>query len=134
MRALLWPLRRHSGSFLRYGVVGGLGTLLHLGLLALAVERWAWSPLAATSLGFCAALAVSYGLNRRWTFESQRAHAQGAWRYAAVSVLGLGVNAGLMTLLVQWLGFWYFGAQLAVIFVVPLLNYVLNRYWTFSEP
>lgn len=122
-----------TAQFLRYAFVGLAGTVLHLALMALAVEGAGWDPLAGAGLGFLGALTLSYGLNKRWTFASKRRHAASAWRYVAVSVLGLGVNSLLLGALVHGLGFWYFGAQLAVIFVVPLMNFALNRYWTFND-
>lgn len=119
---------------MRYAVVGALGAGVHLALMALGVERLGLAPLWAAALGFGGAVVVSYGLNHRWTFASERAHGESFWRFVVVSVLGLAVNTGLLYVLVHRLGWWYFGAQLALIGVLPALNFLLNRHWTFAEP
>ena len=116
----------------RYLVVGGLGTLTHLSILALCVELFNWSAVAGTVAGFLGALTVSYWLNHRWTFESQTPHIASLWRYVVVSLSGLALNAAMMAALVHYLHWWYFTAQLSVIFIVPTTNFILNRYWTFS--
>lgn len=118
---------------LRYAVVGVLGAGVHLALMAAGVEWAKLPPLWAAGLGFSGAVAVSYGLNHRWTFASGRAHRESFWRFVAVSVLGLCVNTALLHGLVDGLGWWYFSAQLALIGVLPALNFVLNRHWTFAE-
>jgi len=102
-------------------------------LLVAAVEVLGWSTLAGTVLGFSSALVSSFLLNRSWTFKSDRSYLGSAWRYVAVSLLGLGLNVGLMLLLIKTFGVWYFTAQMAVIVVVPVVNYLLNGYWTFKE-
>ncbi|MEW6562305.1 MAG: GtrA family protein [Pseudomonadota bacterium] len=116
----------------RYLIAGGLGTLTHLAVLALCVEVFGWSPVAGAVAGFLGALSVSYVLNHHWAFESRRSHIGSFWRYTLVSLGGLALNTAMMAGLVHYLHWWYFTAQLSVIFVVPLINFVLNRYWTFD--
>jgi len=122
----------------RYGVVGVLGTGLHFGTLALLVEIFGLHPVASSVAGFVVSLAVSYVLNKNWTFGQKHAKAQGGQmaKYAAVSALGLLLNAAIMTATVEWLRWHYVWGQCAVIFVVPATNYALNRWWTFriEEP
>ncbi len=121
-----------SGSVARYLVVGGLGTVTHLAVLALCVELLGINAVLGATAGFVAALSVSYVLNHYWTFQSRRSHLSSLWRYVAVSLAGLALNAGMMYALIYFLHWWYFAAQLSVIWVVPLSNFLLNRYWTFS--
>lgn len=123
-----------KSQFLRYALVGLFGTVIHFSLMVLAAEHWGWDPLVAATLGFLAAFIASYLINKRWTFASGLSHATSAWRYGAVSLLGLGVNSALLALLVYGFSFWYVSAQLAVIMVVPIMNFGLNRYWTFKAP
>ncbi len=121
-----------SKQFIRYAVVGALGTGIHLVTLTLWVEWLKSDPISGTVAGFVGALLASYTLNHCWTFRSSRAHHESLWRYIAVSLSGLVLNITMMYVLVYIFNFWYLGAQLAVIFVVPTTNYLLNRHWTFS--
>ncbi len=133
-------LFRHFGLIIlvtrpafRYLIVGGLGTVIHLAILALCVELLGIDAVTGSVLGFVGALSVSYLLNHYWTFRSRRAHLSSLWRYVAVSLSGLALNTGMMYALVHFSHWWYFTAQLSVILVVPLSNFLLNRYWTFSS-
>lgn len=121
-----------SKQFLRYMVVGGFGTVTHLAILALFVEWMGQSVVLGAVVGFLGALSVSYVLNHRWAFESQRAHASSLWRYVLVALSGLVLNTSMMIALVHYFQWRYFTAQLSVIAIVPIYNYLLNRYWTFS--
>ena len=121
-----------AAQFIRYAVAGGLGTAAHLGVLVLCVERWGAGVVAGSVAGFGAALAVSYALNRRWTFRAGRRQRGSFWRYALVCLSGLAINTGLMLALVEGLRWPYLLAQLSVIFVVPVSNFVLSRHWAFD--
>ncbi|SAK95426.1 GtrA-like protein [Caballeronia fortuita] len=119
-------------QFVRYIVVGGIGTLAHLGVLSACVEWFGWPPAAGAVAGFSVALLISYVLNRGWTFQSQRSRLAAFWRYTAVSLGGLALNTGMMMGLIRYAHCDYFRAQLYVIAVVPVCNFLLNRYWTFN--
>lgn len=82
--------------------------------------------------GFLVSLALSYVLNRHWTFRTGRPGLHSAWRYALVCLGGLCVNTGLMVALVQALQWRYWVAQLSIIFIVPLSNFLLSRHWAFD--
>lgn len=126
--------RFHAFSgILKYGVVGVLGTLVHIGLLAFMVETFDLNPIAGSIIGFVGALLSSYFLNYYWTFSSTDAHLSSFLRYFLVSLTGLGLNTILMYGTVSILGWWYIYGQLTVVLVVPVTNYALNRFWTFRE-
>lgn len=117
---------------IRFAVVGVVATLTHIGILTLGVERFGMNPVLASTLGFIAAVAASYVLNRRWTFKSTESHGKTLWRFVVVSLFGLALNTAMMVVLVQHFHWWYLWAQLGVLLVVPLSNFLLNRYWTFN--
>ena len=121
-----------AAQIVRYAVAGGLGTAAHLGVLVLCVEVLGLGVVAGSVAGFCAALAVSYGLNRFWTFRGGRRQSGRFWRYALVCLGGLVINTGLVVALVEGLRWPYLLAQLSVIFVVPVSNFVFSRYWAFD--
>ncbi|MDF1596251.1 MAG: GtrA family protein [Acidimicrobiia bacterium] len=64
--------RESLGQFIRLAVVGGFNTIIDFGifnvlLLVLPNERWEAS--VAVTISYVAATALSYVLNRRWTFK-----------------------------------------------------------------
>lgn len=125
-------LQPYSG-ILKYGVVGLLGTLVHIGVLAIMVEMVHVNAIAGSVTGFLGALLSSYLLNYYWTFESTHGHLSSFLRYLLVSLIGLSLNTLLMYVTVALLGWWYIYGQLTVVLVVPATNYALNRFWTFRE-
>ncbi|NLY57964.1 MAG: GtrA family protein [Gammaproteobacteria bacterium] len=118
-------------QFVRYLIVGAAGTLTHLLIMAAAVELASLSVTWGTVLGYLGALSLSFAFNYRWTFASSRAPLATFCRYTAVSLSGLLLNVLMVNGLVGLLGIWYLTAQLSVIWVVPVTNYLLSRYWAF---
>lgn len=117
----------------RYAVVGGIGTALHFGLLVAFVEWFGWPPVLSSVIGFLIVLAISYVLNKSWTFRQRDEPARigQMLKYAAVSGLGLLLNAAIMHIAVDRLHWHYMVGQCAVVAIVPASNYALNRWWTF---
>jgi putative flippase GtrA len=71
MRAYLrsFLTKEAFGQFVRLGLIGGLNTLVYF--LLLNVFRWAvhMSAFWSVTFAFALATAMSYVLNRRWTFK-----------------------------------------------------------------
>jgi len=124
--------RAYSG-ILKYGIVGLLGTIVHIGVLALMVEVFQVNAVIGSIVGFVGALLCSYLLNYYWTFKSTHNHLSSFSRYLLVSLVGLGLNTLLMYVTVTILKWWYIYGQLSVILIVPATNYMLNRFWAFRE-
>lgn len=121
--------------FVKYAIVGGVGTALHFGSLIVLVELAGMRAVAASGAGFVLVVAVSYFLNRHWTFASDSADSTlGSFaKYAAVSTSGLLLNTAVMYAVVDFLGGPYLFGQAAVTLLVPISNYYFNRTWTFKE-
>lgn len=118
---------------LRYGVVGIIGTLMHVGLVVVFVEFFHIPPTVSTAAAFFFVLVTSYLLNRFWTFEkSEGKHLKDFIKYTLVSVSGLGLNVGIMYTTVDVLALWYIYGLVLVTLTVPVSNFLLNRYWVFG--
>lgn len=120
-------------SAFRYAVVGVLGTALHFGTLYSLVEVYGFDPVFASAIGFVIALTSSYFLNRYWTFEKRIPRCGTFIRYTLISVIGLTLNTVIMFVGVYVLTLPYLMVQLTVIFVVPVVNYLANNWWTFRD-
>ncbi len=116
----------------KYLVVGLLGTATHLSLLYVAVEFLHMQPLLGSCAAFVWVVIQSYLLNRNWTFQSTRGHTSAMARYMAVSGLGFLGNLLIMYVMLDVFGLWYMLAQASTALVIPLMNFLLNKYWTFS--
>lgn len=118
-------------QFLTFAAVGVAAAVVHYGILILLVELAGVLPVIATLWGFLAGAAVSYVLNRRYTFRSDRPHRAAAPRFLAVSTGGFVLNGLVMLLLNEYWGVPYLIAQVIATLIVLFWNFSANRWWTF---
>lgn len=115
----------------KYAVVGLLGTALHFALLALAVELGDVDPVFASLAVFPPVVLLSYVLNRNWTFRSEKDHYVALPKYLVISLASLATNFFVMNTLVNVYGMWYIAAQVCSIGIIPIVNFLLKKYWAF---
>jgi putative flippase GtrA len=122
----------HPHQFIRFCCVGLINTAISLLVFVLAVS--AGVPYLAASCGAFAVGAMNgYTLNRVWTFKAGSFRAQGLARYILVQGLGLGLNAGLLAVLVEVVNVGSIPAQALVLPFISLLTFAFNRRWTFGR-
>ena len=126
-------LHRLSRQFAAFSGVGVVAAVVHYGLLVGLVELAGWGPVAATLAGYVAGGIVSYALNRRLTYASDRPHAEATWRFAVVALVGFLLTGLFMQAFTGWLGAPYLPAQLVTTGIVLVWSFGANRVWTFSR-
>jgi len=134
-------LKRSLTQFVKFAVVGGIGTIVNL--IVLKGSLYVWDQLAvstpfvveafASGLAFAVAVVNNYLLNRWWTFRSKGSFGGEFVKFLIVSIAGLGLNE---------LAFWVFRGQLgigvlvsqclAILCVLPF-NFVVNKLWSFKD-
>ena len=135
-------LQRSGKQFVKFAIVGGIGTIVNLAVLKLTLVVWGQfnetTPFAveafASGLAFAVAVVNNYLLNRWWTFRSSRTMGTEFLKFLVVSIAGLALNE---------LVFWVFRARLdlhvllsqllAIACVLPF-NFVVNKLWSFKAP
>lgn len=127
-------MRLIARQFSAFVVVGLIAAVAHYGTLIGLVEAKMMGPVPATLLGFVAGAAVSYALNRRFAFDSDRPHREAMWRFGVVAVVGFILTGLIMAVLTGAFAAPYLPAQIFTTGVVLFWNFLANRYWTFSEP
>ncbi len=125
---------RLGRQFAAFSGVGVLAAIVHYGALIGLVELRGLDPVPATLLGYVGGGLVSYALNRRLTYASERPHAEATWRFAAVAAVGFLLTWGLMHALTCWLGAPYVPAQLVTTGIVLFWSFVAHKLWTFRDP
>ena len=116
----------------RFASVGAGNTLLSWCTYALLVHA-GLHYLLASGLAFALGAVNSYVLNRRWTFASDGRRAPEALRFAVVQGIGLGLNLGLLYLLVHDAGVHHLIAQVLVFPVASAATFLLSRHWAFAQ-
>lgn len=119
-------------QFGRFSLVGVLAAVGHYGTLVLAVEFGGLGAVPAALAGYLVGGVVSYLLNRRWTFASNRPHEAAAPRFALVAAVGFALTGLSMAILGDGLGLHYLLAQLVTTGLVMLWTFFANRSWTFE--
>ncbi len=125
-------------KLLEFALVGGSGTVLNLGLFYLLVDRGRANPSAAAVLCFLVAVTSNYLLNHIWTFRAQigaeKLSVRRYLRFAAVSVVGLGVNVGVLNLaLALFHPTWKVLGQAAGVACGALTNYLGSNLYAFRK-
>ena len=125
-------MRAGLPSLLRYGLVGvGANILLYLGYLALT--HVAIGHKIAMTLMFLTGVAITFVLNRGWSFQVQHPAPGALMRYCITYAAGYVVNLAGLMLLVDGLGFRHDVVQAVLIVAVAALMFVLQRQWVFRE-
>jgi putative flippase GtrA len=122
----------YSQSLVRYFISGVSAVALHFLVLACLVEIAGLHSTIATTIGFVTGSLLNYTLQYYWAFAASTNHAQSLTRYALVTATTAGLNALLFWLLTQRLGVHYLASQALVTAVIFLINFEVNRRYTFS--
>lgn len=124
--------------WIRFGLVGGAATLSYALLGLLFVNVCGLPVLAGNALAYLLSFFVSYLGQSLWTFraggragkEAGASHKNMLPRFAAAQALGLGLNSVIIWLLTA-LGLSYELSMPAAVVVVPVMVYLLCKYWVF---
>ncbi|MFJ2550893.1 GtrA family protein [Microbacterium sp. NPDC087591] len=94
-------LRRLASLGSRFLIVGGLSTLIEIGVFNLLVFVWGWDVVAAKVVASLVALVNAYFGNREWTFRhrDRRGRMNELLLFLLTNALCTAIGAGLV-----WLG------------------------------
>jgi putative flippase GtrA len=120
-------------QLLKFGLVGGSGYLINLGVFALLAENLGVHHLIAAVGAFCVAVTNNFLWNRYWTFGPGEGLARfQAVRFFVVSLASLGLNLALLELLVSSGSTGELTAQAIAVAVAMPFNFLGNKLWTFA--
>lgn len=117
--------------FIKYNVVGCFGIVIYFLSVYVLIEKYHWNPIVGSMTAFIMMTIVSLLLNVRYTFESRFTH-QKVFRFLIVSFIGFVLNFMVMFLIIHILTYHYLIGELITILVIPMVNFILNNYWTFQ--
>jgi dolichol-phosphate mannosyltransferase len=121
-------------QLVRFGLVGGSGYVVNLGLYTLLVHAAAMDYRVAAVFGFLAAVINNFWWNRHWTFDAADGHAgfQSA-RFLVVSLAAFVVQFALLQLFVDGFGLTKVAGQALSIAAAMPLNFLGNKLWSFGR-
>ncbi|MBV8963056.1 MAG: GtrA family protein [Hyphomicrobiales bacterium] len=134
LRAVSPPWGTHPvRQFLAFGGAGIAAAIFHYGTLIGLVQGEVLAPVPATLCGYVAGGLVSYVLNRRHTYRSERPHQEAVWRFAIVAGVGFLLTWAAMHLLVERWTLPYLPAQFLTTGLVLIWSFSAHKWWTFHE-
>jgi putative flippase GtrA len=122
-------LRRQFSTFLSVSVAA---FVVDYGTLIILRQAFGLDPVWGALAGYVAGGILSYALNRRHTFETERSHAEAGWRFAAVMVVGFSLTGLFMYVFADRFEMPYIAARVLTTGLVFCWNFVAHRGWTFA--
>jgi putative flippase GtrA len=116
--------------FIRYGIVGLLTNGAVYVAFLLMVEA-GLNPVASSAVCYCLALALSYPLNRTWTFKSNARHRRDVPRFLLAYVAGFVFSVACVAVCLIW--FPPAIAQLMTIGLTAIVIYSMLRIVRFGQ-
>jgi putative flippase GtrA len=132
---LLHGLRRPANwlQLVRFGMVGGTGFVINVGVYALCVHVAAIDYRYSFVLAWLVAVTNNFVLNRHWTFDARAGSVRfQAIRFFVVSVVAALFSFLLLTLLVEAAGLAKVPAEALAVAASTPLNFLGNKLWSFK--
>lgn len=146
----LWPLKPwiswgyhgffipgHTAyQFFRFCIIGGIGVLVNLVVYYLCNNTFGMHYVAASVLAFLVASLNNFTLNKIFTFHDKK-YSIGSvfWQYfkfLSVALIGLGINLGVLTALVELAGLSELVGQLIGVLTATVSNFLGNKFFAFK--
>jgi putative flippase GtrA len=123
-----------AGQLVRYGLTGGVASIVNIGVYWVLAAN-GMDPNLAWTAGFLAAVLVGYVVHSRWSFRGHGRRdnlARTGGRFFAVSLVSFGLNQLWVWLLVRHFALPLWAPYPLVLGVTPLIVFSLNRRWVFA--
>lgn len=125
--------RAMLGQLVRFVITGAFVTALGVGVYALVAIVLRWHPQLGNLLAYLTAMATGYVMHSSWSFRGhggERTHAT-KMRFVVVSLISYALNSFWVWLLFTHLALGRAAPILPMLFVTPVVTFVLNRQWVF---
>jgi dolichol-phosphate mannosyltransferase len=120
-------------QLLKFGLVGGSGYLINLGVFALLSGDLGVHHAIAAVGAFSVAVSSNFYWNRHWTFAAGDGHAGfQAARFFAISLAALLINLVVLEALVVATSLGDLPAQAIAVAVAMPFNFLGNKLWAFA--
>ena len=117
-------------QLIKFGIIGSLATTVHSLVAFSLIYYFQLSILAVNILGFISAVSISYVGNLIYVFQC-RASRDNAMRFIFISGISF-IVVVLCSLITQYYDVNKYIAVLIIVIILPLLNFIFHKYWTFS--
>lgn len=113
--------------------VGGVNTLIGYSVFVLALKFASLQYNIALFVAYVVGITIGYFNHRRVTFQSKAKHPKAFAKFVLTYAGVYGVNALLLTALIELAHIAPLVGQLISLVIVTLLSFVMQRYWVFRH-
>ena len=134
MNQVLELLKAYA-RIIRFIISGGTGAVVNLSVLYVLVHYFSWYPVWGSVGSFVCAFFVSFTLQKLWTYKNYNKEESGKQMgvYLGVQLINLGINTGLMYLLVEYTPLHYLAAQIVTSGLIAVESFFLYKHIVFRE-
>ena len=125
--------RKSIIQLIKFGLVGVVNTLLTAGTIWILLKVFHFSDYFSNILGYTIGLTNSFIWNRRWTFESTLNIKDTLLRFIITFAICYLIQLGNLYILLHFTTFSSYICQLLSIIVYTVINFSLNKYYTFKS-
>jgi len=118
----------------RFSAVGTIATVVHIVVAVIVVAAAGANPTVGAMIGFVAAFMVSYFGHFRFTFAAFGRYRDYLLKFAVSSLASFLLSTAAVWVATAILGIDYKPAMFALAIIVPVCNYLVNRFWVFLQP
>jgi putative flippase GtrA len=118
----------------RFSAVGVIATVVHIAVAMVAVAAAGVNPTVGSMIGFLSAFIVSYVGHFRFTFAASGRYRDYLVKFAVTSLASFMLSTSAVWLATTVVGVDYKLALIALAIIVPVCNYLVNRFWVFLQP
>ncbi len=119
-------------KLLKFGLVGIFNTLITIISFGILVKL-GMNYLVANTIAYLIGVANSYYWNKNWVFKPNNKSTSMFFKFLTVNLIVLAFNTLCLFILVDKLTFNAFIAQIFAIGVGMVINFILNKIWTFNQ-
>ena len=116
---------------MKYFIVGGLCTLLDIGLLFALTQFLDINYLVSSIISFTTGAVLNYFLCTHWIFKIRVVESRPLefLFYLIITAVGLGINTGIIWVLTSFIAFHYLGSKVVAIFFTYWWNFGARKYF-----
>lgn len=117
----------------RFGLVGGLATLTHMGVVAYLTLFTSFHPVLSNTVAFLVAFSVSAAGHIFFTFRVAKGRKRALAKFFIVAITALLLSNLLLALMLTAEAIPPYVSQLFAILFVPIVTYAASRFWAFRS-
>lgn len=133
---ILLQHKKEAKEFIKFGVVGGSGVLVNIGIYLLLTRVTGIVYYIGSPLAIELSILWNFVWNNSWTFKKRETSVTGMTRlvrFHAVSCASGVANYVILLLCVMLFGLWDILANMIGIGFGTVINYYMNSAWTWRE-